>query len=62
MTNRPTDPDPGSIGALMGECKSSVTSRINKINRSPDNKIWQCNYYEHVVRDNPAWRGGVSFG
>jgi len=59
--NRPTGPDPGSIGALMAGYKSSVTTRINKMNSSPGNKIWQRNYYDHVIRDIQAYTNIKSY-
>ncbi len=44
---------PGSITAIVGLFKSAVTRRINDVRPagSPPIKIWQRNYYEHVIRD-----------
>jgi putative transposase len=43
---------PGSITAIVGLFKSSVTRRINGQRPGlPPMKIWQRNYYEHVIRD-----------
>jgi REP element-mobilizing transposase RayT len=42
-------PRPKSIGSLMSGFKSAVTKRINDIRNSPGAKIWQRNYYEHII-------------
>ncbi|MEJ2613832.1 MAG: hypothetical protein P8Z35_02650 [Ignavibacteriaceae bacterium] len=42
---------PNSLGAIIGQFKSVVTKRINKINNTPGNSIWQRNYYEHILRN-----------
>jgi REP element-mobilizing transposase RayT len=47
-------PKRGSIGAIIGAYKMSVTRRIQKdvsgLAVSPPN-IWQRNYYEHIIRN-----------
>ena len=47
----PTGPQPRSIGAVMAGFKSAVTKRINAIRNTPGTKLWQRNYWEHVVRN-----------
>ncbi len=42
---------PGSLEALVQNFKSVTAKRINQIRKSPGTRIWQRNYYEHVVRD-----------
>ena len=42
----------GTIGSIIGQFKSIVTKRINKIHNTPGVPIWQRNYYEHIIRDN----------
>ena len=44
-------PIPHSVGALMAGFKSAVTRRINEMNHTPGKKLWQRNYWEHVVRN-----------
>jgi len=44
-------PDPCSIGAIIGQFKSVATKRINILRGTPGTRVWQRNYYEHVVRD-----------
>ena len=51
LHGRPNGPASGSIGAIVGQFKSAVTKRINEIRKTPDTKIWQRNYHEHIVRN-----------
>lgn len=44
---------PGSLGAIVRSYKSAVTRAINQIRNSTGQKLWQRNYYEHVIRDEP---------
>lgn len=43
-------PKRGSIGAIIGAYKMSVTRRIQKELNSTG--IWQRNYYEHIIRND----------
>jgi putative transposase len=43
---------PGSVGAIVGQFKSIVTKRINKIRNTPGRPVWQRNYYERIIRDD----------
>ncbi len=44
---------PGSIGSIVASIKSSVTRRAGReLNTS---NIWQRNYHEHIIRDNPDY-------
>ena len=42
---------PHSLGSLIAGFKSAVTKRINVLRMSPGSRVWQHNYYDHVVRD-----------
>ncbi len=44
-------PVPNSIPTIIRSFKSAVTKRINKLRNSPGAKIWQRNYYEHIIRN-----------
>lgn len=44
-------PTPGSIGAIIGSYKSAVTKRFHQIPKNTKNKLWQRNYYEHIIRN-----------
>ena len=48
---RPHGPAPDSIGTIIGQFKSIVTKRINKLRETPGARLWQRNYYEHVIRN-----------
>jgi len=42
---------PGSIGAIIGSFKSAVTKQLHQTKTIDQEKIWQRNYYEHIIRD-----------
>ena len=48
---RPHGPAPDSIGTIIGQFKSVVTKKVNKLRGTPGAAIWQRNYYEHVIRN-----------
>ena len=41
---------PGCLGAIVRSFKSAVTARINELRGTASARVWQRNYYEHVVR------------
>ena len=45
-------PVSGSIPTIIRAFKSAVTKRINEMRKTPGVKIWQRNYYEHVIRND----------
>ena len=46
----------GSLGAIIRGFKGATTKRINEVRRTPGVKVWQRNYYEHIVRDEKDLR------
>jgi REP element-mobilizing transposase RayT len=34
--------------------KSATTERINALRGTPSAPVWQCNYYEHIIRDEKS--------
>lgn len=44
-------PVPGSIPTILRSFKSETTRRNNILRSTPGAKVWQRNYYEHVIRD-----------
>jgi REP element-mobilizing transposase RayT len=46
---------PGSMGAIVGAYKSTTTRLINGLKCCPGAKIWQRNYYEHIIRNEGEW-------
>jgi REP element-mobilizing transposase RayT len=41
----------GSLGAVIGQFKSIVTKRINRLRGVEGVPVWQRNYYEHIIRN-----------
>ena len=50
IPTKPNGPKRGSIGAIIGAYKMSVTRRIQK--ELNGENIWQRNYYEHIIRND----------
>ena len=42
---------PGSIGAIIQNYKSGTSRKINAMPGMKNTKIWQINYYDHIIRD-----------
>jgi REP element-mobilizing transposase RayT len=40
-----------SLGSLVGAFKTVSTKHINQIRGTPGAKVWQRNYYEHIIRN-----------
>ena len=51
---QPNGPKPNSLGAIIGQFKSAVTRRINRLSGAPGHPVWQRNYYEHIVRSEES--------
>jgi len=45
-------PVSGSVPTVVRAFKSAVTKRINELRGTPGAKLWQRNYYEHIIRNN----------
>lgn len=70
---RPNGAPPGSLGAIVGSYKSSVSRHINALRNTPGAAVWQRNFHEHIIRhdgslhwirryirNNPAnWKRGT---
>ena len=50
-------PKSKSIGAIMAGFKSAVTRRVNEMRGTPGAKLWQRNYWEHIIRSEPELNG-----
>ena len=44
-----------SVSSLISGYKSSVTKRINQIRSMPGEKLWQRNYWEHIIRNEDEY-------
>ncbi|BBO90310.1 transposase [Desulfosarcina ovata] len=50
-------PVAGSLPTIVRAFKSAVTRRINEMRRTPGAKVWQRNYWEHIIRSEPELSG-----
>ena len=48
----PARPSPQTLGSIVRGFKGAATSRLRAACRNPDLRVWQRNYYEHVIRDD----------
>lgn len=53
-SHTPYGPAPGSLEAVVGSFKSATTKLINQQSDTPDSRVWQRNYYEHIIRSERA--------
>jgi putative transposase len=44
-----------TIGAIIRGFKSSVTTQINTLRKTPFIPVWQRNYYEHIICDEDSY-------
>ena len=42
------------MGRLIGAFKTVSTKKINILRDAPGTKLWQRNYYEHIIRNQNA--------
>lgn len=42
----------GSLPTIVRAFKSAVTKRINQLRNTPGMKLWQRNYWEHIIRND----------
>lgn len=47
----PTNVKRKQLGRLIGAFKTVSTKQINILNKTPAARIWQRNFYEHVISD-----------
>src|SRR5699024_10029353 len=43
-----------TLGAIIRGYKSAVTTKINKKRDTTGRKVWQRNYHDHIIRDEPS--------
>ena len=46
---------PRSLASFVAQFKATAARRINALRGTPGALVWQRNYYEHVIRNGPAW-------
>ena len=42
---------PITLGTIIGQFKSQVSRKVNKIRGTPGRPVWQRNYYDHIIRN-----------
>lgn len=45
---------PKSLSAIIRSFKSGGTKMINELRNTPSEKVWQRNYYEHIIRNEQS--------
>ncbi|MFN7660152.1 MAG: transposase, partial [Dolichospermum sp.] len=45
---------PKSISSVIAGFKSATTKKINIIRNTPQNPVWQRNYYDHIIRNDES--------
>ncbi len=53
-SNSDQGPKNKSISSLVAGFKSSVTSKINALQKQTSESVWQRNYHEHVIRNEKS--------
>jgi REP element-mobilizing transposase RayT len=43
---------PRSLASFVAQFKAAVARRINIARQTPGARVWQRNYYEHVIRND----------
>ena len=54
-------PVSNSLSIVIGSFKSAVTKRINQIRRAPGNSVWQCRFYDHIIRDEKDYNNIANY-
>ena len=56
----PHGPRRGSLGAIIGAFKSETTKRVNRMNSTMGQRLWQPNYHERAIRVNGGELGRIA--
>ena len=54
-------PAPGSIGTIIGSFKSAATRRVRAFTNNHEKRLWQRNYYEHVIRNERDYQAVYNY-
>lgn len=55
VCNTPLQPPSQTLGAIIRGYKSAVTKQIKQLNNVSDIRLWQRNYYEHIIRNEASF-------
>lgn len=47
---------PKSISSFVAGFKSASTKRINKLRNSPEEKVWQARFHDHIIRSEEDYQ------
>ena len=56
LPKRRSGPKPKSIGVMVGLFKAAVTKQLLETGKLTLEKIWQRNYYEHIIRNEDDYQ------
>jgi REP element-mobilizing transposase RayT len=45
---------PSSLGSIIGQIKSNTTRMIHRLPGRARTKVWQRNYFDHIIRDEAS--------
>lgn len=45
----------GSLPCIIRSFKSEITKQIRRLTNKPEMIVWQRNYYEHIIRNEPEY-------
>ena len=51
LRRRPFESPSMTIGAILRGFKGASTKRVNQFRNTPGHRVWQRNYYEHIIRN-----------
>jgi len=54
-------PISGSIPTIVRSFKSEATRRVNILKHTPGAKLWQRNFYEHVIRNEADYQSLLEY-
>ena len=54
-------PKCNELATIIRAFKSAVTKRTNELYSSPNQKLWQRNYWEYIIRNDNAYQRIVNY-
>ena len=48
------------LGGIIGAFETRSTAEINRLRGTPGRTLWQRDFWDRVIRDEPSWRQRVS--
>ncbi|MFT3885067.1 MAG: hypothetical protein QM724_06440 [Flavobacteriales bacterium] len=58
--HRPNGPRRSSLAAIIGAFKSETTKRVNRMNATMGQRLWQPNFHERTIREYTGERGRIA--